>query len=323
MKRHPADKLLSGQWRDLSALLARIRKDLLRVSSTRPDAITATIRDRLLQREPMLAGLIRDGLLGAWLTGGQRASVIVPRLPAGDSPPPIRVAVEAGGDGLPPIRLPLIERAAYDLQRRQILTPAEFAAISTDAKRTAFTVARSVSTQTVDVVRNALLDDVQRGGTLREFRQAVQGAVDHSMAAPHRLEAVYRTHLAQAYSAGQQDVLDHPLVSDEFPYLLYSATHDARTRPGHLQMERLGIQRSAVYRRDDPIWQLFYPPWGWNCRCLVIPLSVEDAARRGIREAQRWLKTGTPPTNPTWVRTPDFRPPPNWPTGTRGIAAVA
>jgi hypothetical protein len=83
-------------------------------------------------------------------------------------------------------------------------------------------------------------------------------------------------------------------------------------------MESLGLDGTAVYRRDDPVWDLFYPPWGWNCRCVVIPLSVEDAAARGVKEAMEWMRTGRPPVVPQYVNPPPFSIPKGWtPTGRR------
>jgi uncharacterized protein with gpF-like domain len=56
-------------------------------------------------------------------------------------------------------------------------------------------------------------------------------------------------------------VLEHPLVADEFPYRLCSATHDSRTREAsHLEMEKWGQNGTAVYRADDPMWDELWPP---------------------------------------------------------------
>jgi SPP1 gp7 family putative phage head morphogenesis protein len=307
---HPADKLLSKQWRDLLALLARLRREVSAVAKPGPATWTAAnARKALLRREPQLAALIRDGLLGAWLTGGRDAAKSIPPvLPP--TPPAMHVT---SSDGLPPVRLPLIERAAADLSSRAVLLPADYEVLAAEAKKQAFTIARATTLDGVEKVRAALVRDVLEGGTLREFRQRVGGAVDASMASPARLEAVYRTNLARAYSAGQRDVLDHPMVEGEAVYVMYSATHDARTRPEHLRMETLGLQGGPIYRRDDPVIRKFWPPWGWSCRCLCVPMSIEDAAARGVREAKKWLKTGAPPVTPEWVKHPPFELPPGWP----------
>ena len=59
-----------------------------------------------------------------------------------------------------------------------------------------------------------------------------------------------------------------------------------------------GLNGTSVYRRDDPMWDLFTPPWGYQCRCGVNLLTVEAAARKGVVEARRWERTGEPPVNP-------------------------
>jgi SPP1 gp7 family putative phage head morphogenesis protein len=160
------------------------------------------------------------------------------------------------------------------------------------------------------------VEDVETGGTLRAFQRRVRAEVGDALS-PARIESVYRTQIMQAYSVGQRAVLSNPLITDEFPYLLWTATHDGRTRPEHLRMETWGQNGTAVYRADDPMFEMLYPPAGYNCRCHVIPLSLEDAARHGSREAQRWLRTGVPPASPLFARKPyPITDPPDWATQT-------
>jgi SPP1 gp7 family putative phage head morphogenesis protein len=130
---------------------------------------------------------------------------------------------------------------------------------------------------------------------------------------------MFRDNVGNATAAGQRAVLEHPLIADEFPYRLWSATHDERTRPTHRAMETHGQNGTAVYRSDDPMWDVLWPPCEWNCRCVCIPLSLEDAAREGSREAQKWLLTGTPPDAPEFAKVPyPIQPPEGWPSHRRG-----
>jgi len=100
--------------------------------------------------------------------------------------------------------------------------------------------------------------------------------------------------------------LAHPLVEDGFPYRCYSAVYDARTSKPHRAMERLGIGRTAVYHKDDPVWNAFRPPWGArHCRCSWFAISVEQAASRGVKEAEQWLTTGVEPPH-EFVAMPTF-----------------
>jgi len=51
-----------------------------------------------------------------------------------------------------------------------------------------------------------------------------------------------------------------------------------------------------VYSVDDPQWQAFgIPPAHPACRCIPVFLTLASAAARGIRVAQRWLKSGNRP----------------------------
>jgi hypothetical protein len=112
-------------------------------------------------------------------------------------------------------------------------------------------------------------------------------------------------------------------VRDEFVYLLWSATHDGRVDPDHLAMEKAGLNGTAVYRADDPIFNTHFPPIRWQCRCVVIPLSVADAAEYGCAEAKRWLETGEPPAQPEFVGEVPAQIPPGWvPVARSGIGAA-
>lgn len=47
-------------------------------------------------------------------------------------------------------------------------------------------------------------------------------------------------------------------------YLQYRTANDDRVRPEHEEMDRITLPM------DDPFWEEFYPPNGWNCRCNVV-----------------------------------------------------
>ena len=91
---------------------------------------------------------------------------------------------------------------------------------------------------------------------------------------PKRLETIYRTNMQGAYSAQRyQQMRDN---ADNRPYWQYDAVNDNKTRPSHLAMD------GVVYKYDDPFWDTFYPPNGFNCRCSVIAFSARDVKRLGL-----------------------------------------
>jgi hypothetical protein len=61
---------------------------------------------------------------------------------------------------------------------------------------------------------------------------------------------------------------------------------------------QLGLNGTGIYRRDDPFWDHFTPPNGFNCRCGVRILTVDAAARAGVQEAKQWLASGQRPATP-------------------------
>lgn len=221
----------------------------------------------------------------------------------------------------PIVRFPAQEAGIRDLARRQILLPGDYEALSDEAKGAAFTVARMMTRESVEKVRDALTEDIREGGTLREFRRNVAEVTNGVLTEP-QVETIYRTQVGQAHASGLRQVLEHPLVSDEFPYVAYVATHDDRVRPTHIALEKLGINGTNVYYRDDPIIQRYWAPWEWNCRCVMIPYTVEDAAAAGVIEARQWLATGRPPRHRTFAKDPGFPLPKGWPRWNGGIQPV-
>jgi uncharacterized protein with gpF-like domain len=114
------------------------------------------------------------------------------------------------------------------------------------------------------------------------------------------VENIYRTNFQAAFRDGRETLASHPVVAGIFPYQQYLAQHDARTRHQHKELEKLGLNGTAVYRRDDPFWDMFTPPWDYQCRCGVRMLTISQAAKLGVKEAIEWLDTGVAPMRPEW-----------------------
>jgi SPP1 gp7 family putative phage head morphogenesis protein len=249
-------------------------------------------------------------LLGVPISGG---------LPPYGPRPPLAPAGAAGDEPKPVVRLPIIETAAQTLAEKGVITPAEFKSLDANAQRRAFTVARVQSLETLQRLRDGIAEQVAKGGTLDDFKKAAAKALEDGPALSERhIETVIRTNVASAYGEGQRAVLDHRLVADAFPYVKWSARHDSRVRKDHLAMEKSGIDGTAVYRADDPLIRACWPPAGYNCRCHLIPLSIADAAKLGVREAQEWLASGVPPSVVAWVKSVPIKLPDGWVPG--GVA---
>lgn len=77
-----------------------------------------------------------------------------------------------------------------------------------------------------------------------------------------------------AIGTGQMAAKWRELTGDpEFPNLKYITVGDQRVREAHASLD--GIIRPA----NDPFWDTYFPPNGWNCRCDV--QAVDDAPTEG------------------------------------------
>jgi hypothetical protein len=218
------------------------------------------------------------------------------------------------------LRFPLIEIAAKRLAERNIMTRQQWEAVDKYAQERAFFITAPISTDTIDRIRNVLVYDVDEGTSRKGFEKAVSEALDGSPIGRAHLENVYRTNLQAAFRDGRETLASNPIVAAAFPYQAYDAIRDTRVRHDHLEMESLGLDGTNVFRRDDPVWDYFTPPWDYNCRCGVNLLTIDAAARAGVREAKEWLRTGKPPIAPEYRISEvlkQVRPNPNF--GSRGL----
>ena len=55
-----------------------------------------------------------------------------------------------------------------------------------------------------------------------------------------------------------------------FPYWEYRSRNDGRDRESHVALN------GKIFPAGHPIWQRIFPPWGWGCRCIVIPRRAND-----------------------------------------------
>lgn len=230
--------------------------------------------------------------------------------------------VAGGEDGEPIIRFPLIEKAAERLMERRILTPARFERLTAEAKQHAFTVAGQQSEATIGKIRDVLAENIEHGTSLRGFKNRLREEIDTSEIGPWHQELIYRQNVQRSFMDAHDELASDPIVADVFPYQAIVPIHDGRCRDEHLALEKLGLDGTNVFRMDDhEFWNVFLPPWDWGCRCGVLLMTAEAAARAGVKEAQAWERTGiAPPRRPSQIHKIPFRPSPNY-SQARRIAA--
>ena len=151
----------------------------------------------------------------------------------------------------------------------------------------AFVVARGAKFGALETIRVAMLKSLERGTTERQFIKELEPRLrrrgwwgrresDGRMLGSHRrLKTIYRTNSASAYNAGRYR--EQKRRAESRPYWQYVAVLDASTRDQHRALN------DKVFRHDDPFWDYFYPPNGFNCRCRVRTLSERKLEREGLK----------------------------------------
>lgn len=261
-------------YRQFAKLSRQARAEIARVvrAHGRSPNLAGRIRAILDRYEPRLAAELRGAQVWGFVRSAQRI-VNKAAVRSDREPPQFRRQFTSPADR--GVTWPQVVRAVESIAEKVPVLASEFEQLDDDARRVAFTVARATTLDTVRAIQDAIREDVSSGGTLDEFRRTVAKTVDGSLLADHHVEQIYRTNVGRAMAAGQIAVLEHPQVRSAFPYVLYSATHDSRVRADHLALEKLGLDGTAVYRADDPIWNRYYPPWAFNS---VVPETIVQGA---------------------------------------------
>jgi SPP1 gp7 family putative phage head morphogenesis protein len=162
------------------------------------------------------------------------------------------------------------------------MSPDLFSALSDALKLTAFRIANVEGDALITAVKDALGRALTEGTTFADFLRDINSVFDAagvSRLNPYHAETVFRTNTKTAYEAGRLEQFQDPDVAGFFPFFQYHAVRDLRTRPNHAAMD------GRIYRADDPIWQVWYPPAGFNCRCTVTAISTVEIRQRGIVES--------------------------------------
>lgn len=183
------------------------------------------------------------------------------------------LAVEVAPDAF--FSLPFEEAIAAFLERG-LVTPEEYRRLSAEARAQAFSVSRLTSTELVKRIRDLLGRSLEEGGDYRGFVRSVRdGEIDLGITPTSTgyLETIFRTNTQSAYGAGRLRQITNPVVVAARPFVEYRTARDSRVRPSHAALE------GVVFRQDDPGWQRFNPPNGYNCRCTCVTRREVDPSR--------------------------------------------
>lgn len=183
------------------------------------------------------------------------------------------------------------EEAKKYFKDKLVLTKEEYESLEEEYKSRAFTIGNYTSTQVLNKFYTEVLKAIEDGTTMTVFRDNMNEFLEKKGMkgiSNFQVDNIFRTNIQTAYNAGHYASMNSPTVKQMRPYWMYTAVNDSKTRPSHRAMDGL------VFRSDDPIWDTWYPPNGFRCRCSVVTLSKRQLESMGLK-----VQEGKPPNGIT------------------------
>lgn len=144
-----------------------------------------------------------------------------------------------------------------------------------------FTMAHVTDAGILQALKDQLQQTLEGGGTFRDFRDKAVELLGAAADDEH-LRTVYQTNLHTAYNAGKYyEGMD---AIAELPYFIYRTVGDDNVRPAHK------LLANRAWGKGDPIWNIIWPPNGFNCRCSPDEADDDMLREEGIRPESGGLK---------------------------------
>jgi len=155
----------------------------------------------------------------------------------------------------------------------------------------AFTVAKAMKMDVLMDIRGMIDKAIKEGLPFETFKKELKpmlqargwwgkkevtgpdGRKVVQLGSPHRLRTIYETNTQSSYNAGRWRGQE---ANKKFrPYLKYVTVGDAAVRVEHAALN------DTIKPVDSPFWNTYYPPNGYNCRCSIESLTVEEKNKEG------------------------------------------
>lgn len=174
----------------------------------------------------------------------------------------------------------IFREAVQFLKKKKALTKEAYEALDQDSQAKAFTVSGYSSLEILNTFLDTLAKAVEEGETKETFLERMNGFLEengYKGINPWKADVIFRTNIQTAYNAGHYKSMTDPAAKKLRPYWQYLTAADGNVREEH------AVMHGRVYHCDDPIWEIWYPPNGFRCRCTVVTLSERQLKQRGLR----------------------------------------
>jgi SPP1 gp7 family putative phage head morphogenesis protein len=150
----------------------------------------------------------------------------------------------------------------------------------------AFSVAGVSTDETLNQIKGMLQMALARGMPQTDFKDAAEYVLEN-FTRP-RLETIFRTNIATAYAAGR---LDQSRKTENVAGFRRISAKIVTTRPSH------EAAHGHIYSKEDLRIAWFMLPWGYNCMCNDVPITIRAAKAQGMDFDRDRMITPTWPAN--------------------------
>jgi len=156
-----------------------------------------------------------------------------------------------------------------------------FKEVVQNAEFRAFNQVNELATRVQERVRESIRLGLVEGDTVPQATKRLEEAFVASGISPkqpHVLEQIFRTQSQLAFQGGEWESFQDPDVNEIIWGYEYITVGDDRVREEHADLE------GTIAPKDDPIWNLIWPPNGYNCRCQVFPVFDKGRTKKPSSE---------------------------------------
>lgn len=173
----------------------------------------------------------------------------------------------------------IFKSAVSFLRKKKVLDSDQYRLLDDKYRAKAFTVSGYTSLQVLQKFLDELAQACENGTTKRDFMDSMNDFLVRNGFQgmdPFHADVIFRTNMQSAYNAGHYRSMTDATTMKLRPYWKYVTAGDGEVRETHAQMD------GRIYAADDPIWDIWYPPNGYRCRCTVVSMTKKQVERSGI-----------------------------------------
>lgn len=173
----------------------------------------------------------------------------------------------------------IFQEALNFLEKKVTVDYKTFKEIREKYQHLAFSVKGYTEMEVLNEFLEALKDAVREGSTKEAFRERMNTFLEDNGYAgltPYHSDLIFRQNMQTAYNVGHYEQMTDPDVMERRRYWQYQTAGDGKVRESHAAMD------GRVYPADHDIWDTWYPPNGFGCRCMVVSITPEQVRRKGL-----------------------------------------